>query len=134
MAGALAVICNKYCSDRLHNSVTGLYYILGNGILTPVWSLFVQRTAYPVYSYGLFLYYLLIAFLFFMMNSLMSFSFQFMPAAMAGILIYTAIPVSYVLDFLVFKTKVGYLEIIGVAVIVLTNVTVGLIEFCGCNN
>ena len=53
-----------------------------------------------------------------------------MPAAMAGVLAYTAIPVSYLLDFLVFKTNVGSLELIGVALIVVTNVTIGLIEAC----
>lgn len=78
----------------------------------------------------MFLFFLLIAFLFFCMQSLMSYSFRFMPAAMAGVLIYTAIPVSYLLDFFVFKTKVGYLELIGVAIIVVTNVTIGLIEAC----
>lgn len=60
----------------------------------------------------------------------MSHSFKFMPAAMSGVLFYIAIPVSYLLDFLVFKTKSEYLELIGVALIVTTNVIIGLTEAC----
>ena len=54
---------------------------------------------YPKYEWGLLLYYFGISITFFIMQSLMCYSMRLMPAAMAGILIYVAIPVSYLLDW-----------------------------------
>ena len=44
---------------------------------------------------------------------------------MSSVLIYITVPVSYVLDYLFFKQKIGTLEIIGAVIIVMTNSIIG---------
>ena len=53
---------------------------------------------------------------------------KFVTAAMSGVLIYVAIPVSYLLDFLFFGKQFGAEELCGVTLIVLTNVTLGFLK------
>ena len=59
---------------------------------------------------------------------------RFIPGSLAGVLIYVAIPTSYILDVAILGTKVGLLELIGVAIIVLTNMLIGLADHYGCFN
>jgi len=47
---------------------------------------------------------------------------------MSGILIYVAIPFSYALDFIFYGKKLGVEELIGVSLIVITNVVIGYLK------
>ena len=98
ITGALSVIFNKQASTGLHNSVVGFWYLLSNVLLCPIWSFVEQRKEYPIYCWELLGFYVGIGVLFFLMQSLMCYAMRFMPGAMAGVLIYVAIPVSYALD------------------------------------
>ena len=62
---------------------------------------------------------------------LMTKSFSIITAGMAGILIYIAVPIGYILDYLFFNTHIGLLEIIGVCIIVGTNVVIGILLYYG---
>ena len=57
---------------------------------------------------------------------------KFIPGSLAGVLIYIAVPIAYILDVAFLGTKVGTLELCGVAIIVLTNMLIGIIEYCNC--
>jgi drug/metabolite transporter (DMT)-like permease len=57
---------------------------------------------------------------------------KFIPGSLAGVLIYIAVPIAYILDVAFLGTKVGTLELCGVAIIVLTNMLIGIIEYCKC--
>jgi len=63
-----------------------------------------------------------------MMQSLFNYSMRFLTAAISGSLIYIAIPVSYILDFAFFGRKTGALELAGVALILVVNVTLGILK------
>lgn len=58
-------------------------------------------------------------------------SFKFITAGMAGILIYIAVPIGYVLDYLFLHTQIGGIEILGVGIIVGTNVIIGFLLYFG---
>ena len=65
------------------------------------------------------------------MQSLMTYSMKFVTSAMSAVLIYIAIPISYLLDFLFFGKKFGTEELCGVALIVVTNVILGFLKGTG---
>ena len=65
------------------------------------------------------------------MQMLMTKSFSIITAGMAGILIYIAVPIGYILDYLFLHTQIGLLEIIGVCIIVGTNVVIGVLLYFG---
>ena len=102
VAGALAIVYVRQVTQNLHNSVIGFYYTLSNLLLAPLWTFIVQRKAFPEYSWALFGILIGTGLLYFAMQSLMTYSMKFVTAAMSGVLIYVAIPISYVLDFLFF--------------------------------
>lgn len=62
------------------------------------------------------------------MQSLLTYSMKWVTAAMSGILIYVAIPFSYLLDFIFYGKKLGVEESIGVCLIVVTNVIIGYLK------
>lgn len=99
VTGALAVVYSKMTSDYIHNSVVTTWYTFANIILCPIWSFFQQRTVLPIYQPGLVCYIFGIGFAFFLVQSLMVYSFQFINASMAGVLIYIAVPCGYILDY-----------------------------------
>ena len=53
---------------------------------------------------------------------------KFVTAAISGSLIYMAIPVSYVLDFAFFDRQMNIIELFGVALILVVNVTLGILK------
>ena len=59
---------------------------------------------------------------------------KFIPGSLAGVLIYVAIPTSYILDVAFLGTEVGLLELVGVAIIVVANMLIGLADHYGCFN
>lgn len=79
----------------------------------------------------LLLYILGIGVTFWAMQMLMTKSFTMISAGMASILIYIAVPIGYILDYLFLHTPIGLLEIIGVCVIVGTNVVIGTLLYFG---
>ena len=125
----MAVIFNKDLSSKVHNSKTTTYYTVANVLLTPVWSFFQQREFMPKYDTVLILYILGIGFCFFVMQMMMTKAFRFISAGMAGILIYVAVPMGYILDYLFLHTKIGTLEIIGVGIIVGSNIVIGFLLY-----
>lgn len=129
VAGALAVIFMKDISEKVHNSKTTSYYTIANVLLTPVWSFVQQREEMPKYDWVLVLYILGIGVCFFVMQMMMTKAFRFITAGMAGILIYTAVPMGYILDYLVLHTQIGVLEIIGVCIIVGSNIVIGFLLY-----
>jgi drug/metabolite transporter (DMT)-like permease len=58
----------------------------------------------------------------------MAMSLKYLTASMSGVLIYLAIPFSYVLDFLFFGTLISRIEIIGASLIVGVNVVLGILK------
>ena len=68
------------------------------------------------------------------MQSLLTYSMKWVTAAMGGVLIYVAIPFSYLLDFLFNGKKLGVEESIGVILIVVANGTIGYLKGKGIIN
>ena len=83
----------------------------------------------PKYDWVLIVYILGIGICFFVMQMMMTRAFRYISAGMAGILIYTAVPMGYVLDYLFLHTKIGSLEIIGVCIIVGSNIAIGFLLY-----
>ena len=88
----------------------------------------------PIYDWTLILYILGIGFAFFAVQMLMTKSFNFITAGMAGILIYIAVPIGYILDYFFLHTQIGMLEIIGACIIVGSNVIIGFLLYLGVIN
>lgn len=129
--GALSMICNKKASAKVHHSKMTCYYTMANVLFSPIWSFFQQREEYPVYDGVLIAYILGIGVTFWAMQMCMTKAFTLITAGMAGILIYIAVPIGYLLDYLFIGTQIGYLELIGVAIIVGTNVVIGFLLYFG---
>lgn len=132
--GALSVIFNKQAAANVHHSKMTTYYTAANVIMSPIWSFIQQREVSPVYDWKLLLYILGIGIAFWVMQMLMTKSFKFITAGMAGILIYIAVPIGYVLDYLFLNTQIGGMEIGGVCIIVGTNVIIGFLLYFGVIN
>ena len=62
------------------------------------------------------------------MQSIMCYSVRFMPAGLTGLLIFEAIPMSYAVDIALVGVSVGVIEVIGVCMIVITNVTINVVD------
>lgn len=73
-----------------------------------------------------------IGFGFWIVQACITYAMKFIPGSLAGVLIYVAVPTAYILDVAFLGTHVGALEIIGVVLIVGTNMLIGIIEYCGC--
>lgn len=56
---------------------------------------------------------------------------KYVTAAMSGVLIYIAIPISYLLDFFFMGKSFGVEEVVGVALIVITNAAIGFLKGTG---
>ena len=91
----------------------------------------VQREKFPNYSWALFGIIIATGLLYFAMQSLMTYSLKFVTSAMSAVLIYVAIPISYILDYLFFAKKFGAEELCGVALIIITNVVLGFLKGTG---
>lgn len=83
----------------------------------------------PIYDLHLLGYIVAIGVAFWAMQMLMTKAFSLITAGMAGIIIYVAVPISYILDYLFLHTKIGYLEIVGVCIIVITNILIGVLLY-----
>lgn len=129
--GALSVIYNKQAASKVHHSKMTTYYTAANIVFSPIWSFFQQRDDYPIYDWTLLFYILAIGVAFWAMQMLMTKSFSIITAGMAGILIYIAVPIGYILDYLFLHTHIGALEIVGVCIIVGTNVMIGILLYFG---
>lgn len=66
------------------------------------------------------------------MQACITYAMRFIPGSLAGVLIYVAVPMAYILDVAFLGTHVGLLEIIGVVLIVVTCMLIGIIDYCGC--
>jgi drug/metabolite transporter (DMT)-like permease len=119
-------------SQRLHESVVGFYYGVGNLFFCPCWiGFFQQRTTYPTYSIGMALHILLIGFAYFIFKAMMNWSMKYLTAAASSILLYVTIPTSYFLDYLFFNQKINTIDIIGACLIVVSNVSIGVLKAKG---
>jgi drug/metabolite transporter (DMT)-like permease len=126
--GAVSICYTRQVANELHNSVVGFYYTLTSLLGSPVWTFLVQRKSFPEYTWGLFGILIATGFLYFLMQSLLTYSMKWVTAAMSGVLIYVAIPFSYFLDFVFYGKKLGVEESIGVSLIVVTNVIIGYLK------
>ena len=108
------------------------WYTIMNIFLSPIWSVLQQRTIYPTYNGGLVGLIFAIAVGFWIMQACITYAMRFIPGSLAGVLIYVAVPIAYILDVALVGTQPGYLEIIGVCVIVVTNMLIGIVEYCAC--
>jgi drug/metabolite transporter (DMT)-like permease len=131
ITGALAVIFNKQAAAKVHHSKMCTYYTIANVVFSPLWSFLQQRQTYPIYDWTLFLYILGIGLAFYGVQMLMTKSFKFITAGMAGILIYIAVPIGYILDYAFLGTRIGLIEIIGACIIVSSNVIIGFLLYKG---
>ena len=66
-----------------------------------------------------------------MVTSLFNYSMKYITASMSSVIIYLSIPVSYILDYLFLGSQVGWLEMIGVCLIVIINVLLGYLKSKG---
>ena len=99
--------------------------------MCPIYSIVVQRKQFPSYEWQMFGYILLTSFLLFMVTSLFNYSMKYITASMSSVIIYLSIPVSYILDYLFLGSQVGWLEMIGVCLIVIINVLLGYLKSKG---
>ena len=63
-----------------------------------------------------------------LMTTLFNYSMKYVTASMSSVIIYLAIPASYMLDFFFMGTQVGAIEIIGACMIVTVNVALGYLK------
>jgi drug/metabolite transporter (DMT)-like permease len=106
------------------------WYAVTNTVLFPVWSIFYNWMFFLDYNAKLTGLILTISFCFWLMKAIITYAMKFIPGSLAGVLIYIAVPIAYILDVAFFGTKVGVLELCGVAIIVLTNMLIGIIDYC----
>ena len=134
MAGALATIYNRKVVQKLHYTTVAFWYATSNVLLCPIWSVIQTRVTYPNYTGGLIGMIIAIGVTFWVMQACITYSLQFIPGSLAAVLFYAAIPMAYILDVAFLGTSVGTLELIGVAIIVLTNMLLGLIDYLCAKN
>ena len=67
----------------------------------------------------------------FVVTSMFNYSMKYVSASMSGVIIYLGIPVSYLLDYLLFDHEVGFVEMVGVFIIVVVNVLLGYLKSKG---
>lgn len=70
----------------------------------------------------------LIGLLYFLFLSLMTYSMKYISAAVSAVIIYLAIPISYIFDIFIYETHIGKVEALGAIIIVLTNMIIGVIK------
>lgn len=99
--------------------------------MCPVFSFVQQRKSYPIYSWEMVVYVIIISTTFFIMMVLMTVSIKLLPASISGILLYIAIISSYLFDYLFLHTPIGWMELLGAGIIVVTNVGIGVAVACG---
>ena len=75
----------------------------------------------------MFLHIVCIGITFSIVMMLMTVSIKMMSAAMAGILFYLLVCFGYIFDYFFLGTQIGWMEILGAAIIVGANVTIGLL-------
>ena len=73
-----------------------------------------------------------ISFGFWIMQACITYAMRFIPGSLAGVLIYTAVPMAYILDIAFLGTHVGWLELLGVVLIVVSCMVIGITDYCGC--
>lgn len=129
---ALAVVLNKRLADSLHFSLVNIYYQASCCLLNPLLLFFQQRAIFPLYSWSLLGHIVAISLSFWLMMVLMTKSIKMLSAGVSGILLYVAVPTSYLLDYFFLGTRIGIMEIIGACVIVGTNVTIGVLIIGRC--
>ena len=94
----------------------------------PIWLMIEERTTYPIYCWGMVGFMVVIGLVYLLFQVMMVYSCKYIPATICGILLYVTVPCSYLLDFLFFGQKIGMMEIIGACIIVLTNITMGVLK------
>ena len=57
----------------------------------------------------------------------MNISLRSLTASLSGILLYVSVPTGYLFDYLFLNTAIGGLELLGAAIIVVTNVLIGFL-------
>lgn len=126
IGGWLFVFCRRI-SDKIHYSVSLLYYLTLSCICTPLlaWTQTeIKVSALAIYDNELYLYILSIVVIFYIHMVLMHASWQYNTAGATGVLLYLCIPFSYYLESLVIGRSVGTSEVIGAGLIFVTNVSV----------
>lgn len=127
LSGAIAVVYNKCLADNMHWSVVNFYYISSNCLICPIWSFLIQRSTYPIYNSYMFAHIICIGITFSLVMTLMTVSIKMMSASLAGILFYLVVCFAYLLDYFYLGTRIGWMEILGAAIIVGANVTISIL-------
>ena len=66
--------------------------------------------------------------LYFVSLFLFNYSLKFITAAISGTIIYLAIPMSHLLDYLFFDKRDSTFELIGVGIILVVNISMGVLK------
>jgi len=128
---ALAVVTNKGLADNLHFSVVNFYYIMSNVLFCPIWIFMAPHSNNnTIFNGELFGYVLVCGIGFFLMMSMLTIGVKMISGAMSGLLLYIAIISSYVFDAVFLKTPIGSIELLGVFIIIGSNVAIGALIAC----
>ena len=84
-------------------------------------------------DYSVFLYLTMVGacFAFSAQNGLMTISMEYCTIGMVSVLLYLAIPMGYLLDWIFLSTKFGVLELTGAAIICFVNVLISVLRVQG---
>ena len=129
IVSAVAVVMNKRLSDNLHFTQINLIYMLSSSIITPIFSFIANNTQFSHVTYNWTLLGLIISIgvSFFMHMVLMNVALRYLSASLSGILLYVSVPTGYLFDYLFLNTAIGLVELLGAAIIVFTNVIIGIL-------
>jgi len=122
----LFVLCRKI-SNVFHPTVPVFYIFVLSCIFVPIAAQFTPETEAPhtpICFIEFYPYIITILVLFYIHVILFSVSWKYITVGSSAILIYLTIPVTYVMDWIIFNRARGLIEIGGVVVIFATNITI----------
>jgi drug/metabolite transporter (DMT)-like permease len=131
LAGALVdawlfVFC-RMISGAFHYTVPLFYYLQLSSIFIPMMTLLTQETKVgklPEYSWEFYGYIVLIFSLFYLHVLMFSASWKYNTVGTTAVLIYVAIPLTYLLDWAFIGREISVVEVMGAGLIFLTNISI----------